>query len=464
MRIRLLVTVILLNYSICVFTQSPKIDSLSSLLAKERADSNKVTLLWRLAEQYQSFKPDTSLFLSEEALLLARQIGFTEGESRSVALLATSQYLLGNYPDALSNYMLKLKIEEKRKSPRNFASALNNIGLMYILLDEYDNALSYLYRADSTVEAVGGKAKEELKFSIIANIEETYYRMKNQDSAAIYVEKALELAKQSNDSYYLGSSMLSKANLLAQKKANQEALQYYRQSFDYLNDGQNVDFLCEVTLGMARVFKNSNSIDSALIMGRKSFNMAKMDNFLSRQLDAAEFLGQLFKKLSVFDSAFAYIELSVSLKDSIMGQEKTKQAMIISTNEKLRQAEMAELVRKEKANRFQQLQLLLIAIFIPLFFLMTLFFNRIKIHVTFIRFMGIISLLLLFEYLTLLLHPLIANFTNHKPIFELLIFVGIGAGLIPLHHKLEHVLISKLIKDKHLRDAHLGKRKPTDKK
>ena len=42
--------------------------------------------------------------------------------------------------------------------------------------------------------------------------------------------------------------------------------------------------------------------------------------------------------------------------------------------------------------------------------------------------MGIISLLLLFEYLTLLLHPMIANLTHHKPVLELLIFVVIGQG------------------------------------
>ena len=95
------------------FAQSSKIERLSQLLSAEKTDTNKVTLLWQLAEQYQSFKPDTALQLAQKALLLAQRIKFTEGESRSLALLATSQYLLGDYPKALGNYMLKLKIEEK---------------------------------------------------------------------------------------------------------------------------------------------------------------------------------------------------------------------------------------------------------------------------------------------------------------------------------------------------------------
>jgi hypothetical protein len=125
-----------------VFSQSPRIDSLRSVLQKEKVDSNRVTLLWNLAEQYQFFKPDTTIQLAQQAQLIARRIKFTEGESRSFAVMATGQYLLGNYTASLHNYMEKLKIEEKRNSVRNYASALNNIGLIYILLSDYTSALS----------------------------------------------------------------------------------------------------------------------------------------------------------------------------------------------------------------------------------------------------------------------------------------------------------------------------------
>lgn len=100
-------------FSVPVIAQLTKIDSISRLLTLEKTDSNRVTLLWQLAEQYQGNKPDTSLQLAQRALLLAQRINYIEGESRSLAVLATSQYLLGDYPKALNNYLLKLKIEEK---------------------------------------------------------------------------------------------------------------------------------------------------------------------------------------------------------------------------------------------------------------------------------------------------------------------------------------------------------------
>ena len=53
--------------------------------------------------------------------------------------------------------------------------------------------------------------------------------------------------------------------------------------------------------------------------------------------------------------------------------------------------------------------------------------------------------IILFEYLTLLLHPYVAEITHHTPVYEMLIFVTIAAILIPGHHRIEHWLIEKLI-------------------
>ena len=136
----------------------------------------------------------------------------------------------------------------------------------------------------------------------------------------------------------------------------------------------------------------------------------------------------------------------MQLKDSVKGQEKIKATTILSNNEKLRQAEIAEQKIRDKEERRQQLQLLMIAIFIPALFLITLLISRIKINRKLVRFMGVISLLFLFEFLTLLLHPLVANYTHHIPIFELLVFVSIAALLVPAHHRLEHIVTKKLSK------------------
>lgn len=430
---------------VCIASaQSPAIDSLKFMLSHSQRDTNRVTTLWRLAEQYQFFKPDTTLQLAHEALLLSQRINYVEGESRSRAVMATAQYLLGDYPKALNNYMLKLQLEEKRNSSRNYASALNNIGLMYILLAQYSNALNYLRRADSTVTAAGGATKAELGNRILVNIGEAFFRMKRNDSANYYFSKALMQGCIDGDDFYRGAALLGLGNVDAAINDEEAAMGNYRQAFIFLNNGVDNDMLCETAMGLANVFKKSGQPDSALHYAMLAFNTGKRDGFLSREFDAAAFLSRYYKDIKNFDSAFSYLEHAVVLEDSLKGQAKTREAMIISSNEQLRQAELAEEKEKEKASRLQQLQILAICIFIPLFFLLTLAISRIRIHRNAIRFMGVVSLLLVFEFLTLLLHPLIERYTHHNNVLLLLTLVVIGAGLIPLHHRLEHLLIEKL--------------------
>ena len=107
--------------------------------------------------------------------------------------------------------------------------------------------------------------------------------------------------------------------------------------------------------------------------------------------------------------------------------------------------EIAERNRIAAKERKQQLQYLFIGIFIPGFFLLTLLLSRIRIHPRIIKVLGILSLLILFEYLLLLLHPTVAELTHHTPVLEMLIFVSIAAILIPAHHRIEGWLIKKLI-------------------
>ena len=446
--VKIVALLILLFLFSDVFSQSTKTDSIRKLLQTETIDSNRVTLLWKLAEQYQFFKPDTTIQLAQQAQLLASRIKFIEGESRSFAVMATGQYLLGNYTASLNNYMQKLKIEEKRNSVRNYASALNNIGLIYILLSDYKSALSYLYRADSTINAVGGQAKQDLQNSILTNLGETFYRMKNLDSAKHYFSEALNIASQNKNDFYRGTAFLGLGNVNAGNGNDSTALINYRQAQSLLNDGTNNDMLCETALGFANVFQKNTQYDSVLHYAMLAFNLALRDGFLSRELDAANFLSHFYKNQKKIDSAFVYMEKAGILQDSLKGQAKTREAMIISSNEQIRQTEMAEQKLRDKQTRLQQLQILAICIFIPVFFIITVAVSRIKIHRNVVRFMGVVSLLLFFEFIILLLHPLIEKLMHHNKVFELLVLVFIGAGLVPLHHRLEHIVLVKLTKDK----------------
>lgn len=422
--------------------QKPKVDSLSKLLEVEKSDTGRIKLMWQLASAANSYNPDTALLVAQQALFKARNSGYTDGESNSLKVLANTFMYIGNYPNALEQNLARLKLEEKRNKPRNLAGTLMNIGIVYVFEQEYAKAVGYYKKADSVIKKYN--LDDVIKNQILLNTGDVYYRLAMYDSAYVFLNESLELAKKQNDVYMMAVTMSTLGHTQRATHDYQESLSNYKEAYHYLKDGLDNDNFCELTLGMANLFRQMNISDSAVHYAKLSMNVARSDGRLSRELDAARFLTDYYSQVKKIDSAFAYVNHVQELNDSVNSKSRIKEMQIISTSEQFRQRDREEERKIAQKKRFQQLQFLLIGIFIPGIFLITFLLNRTKVHVRLVRVLGVLSLLFLFEYLTLLLHPAVSSLTNHVPVYEILIFVVIAAILIPLHHKIEHWLIHRL--------------------
>jgi len=426
-----------------VNAQKSKIDSLTASLANEKIDSNRVKTMNNLGSAYNQSNPAKGLIVSQQAYDLALKTHFFGGELKALDMMAYAYNITGNYNRALEIYLKQLEIAEQKKLPTRLASALMNIAIVHTQQLDYHKALRYYIRSDSVIRA---NQLKDWEYSSFVNLGDLYDRLNNVDSAFYYYNKSLICAmgmKVSNP-YFLGASFIGLGNCYVKMKKNGLGLENYYEALQYLKLANQEDLLCETAGNMAKLFESENKNDSALHYAHMMLAIAQKDGFQSRMLDATNFLANLYKKKGKSDSAFIYLERMTQLKDSINNLEKIKDFQQKSFNEEIRQAEIAEQKRKDQEERFQQLQLLLIGIFIPIFFLITLLLSRRKIHVKLIQILGIISLLLVFEYLTLLLHPFVLKITNRTPVFEMMIFVCIAAILIPGHHRIERWLIEKL--------------------
>jgi hypothetical protein len=70
--------------------------------------------------------------------------------------------------------------------------------------------------------------------------------------------------------------------------------------------------------------------------------------------------------------------------------------------------------------------------------------GRKKTKSRFVEFMALLALLIVFEFVMLFIHPYIAAFTHHSPVFMLLIQVGVASVLVPAHHYLVKIVKRKL--------------------
>ena len=162
-------------------------------------------------------------------------------------------------------------------------------------------------------------------------------------------------------------------------------------------------------------------------------------------MDAAKRLSEIYKIRNNIDSAYHYQSIYYSLRDSIFSDEK-KQSIITKASEEIaKENDRLESERNAEEERTKNLQLGLIAVFIPTFASAVYFISKKrKKNSKIITILGLASLLMLFEFISLLIHPHIERITHHNPMLMYLILLIIASVLVPLHHKLENYVKSKL--------------------
>ena len=430
--------------SLCSVTglcQKPKADSLQALLLKEKHDTSRIMLMCQLSNAVNIYNPDTAISLAQQAIYLSKEIKYLKGQSKSLGTMANAIIKTGNNPRALDLYFQKLQLDEKLNIPWELASVLMNIGIVYTMQEEYNKALEYYSRAK---QVIVDNNVEDLKYFISLNLGDVYNRLNNSDSSYHYFSQSLERANKLQDIDLIASAMTGLGHSYRKMGRYPESLTNYRSAIAGLRAANDEEILCEALLGLANLQQLLQHNDSAALYAYESVAIAKKDKFLTDEMAAASFLTNLYKSNRKTDSAFAYVTRVQELNDSINSKARIRESQILSTNEQLRQLEIEENKKIAAMERHQQLQLLFIGIFIPGFFLFTLLLSRIKIHTRIIKILGVLSLLILFEYLTLLLHPYVLDMTGHTPVYEILIFVAIAAILIPAHHRIEHWLVDRL--------------------
>ena len=172
-------------------------------------------------------------------------------------------------------------------------------------------------------------------------------------------------------------------------------------------------------------------------------------------LAAAGHLQQIYHQLKRPDSAYYYSRMELALRDSVFGQEKINRIQSMAFIEQLRMRDEELKNIKAEEERRRQIQYLFISIgIIATLIIFLLLSHSIIVNESVIKFIGIIGLLVVFEFINLLMHPALERITNHSPVLMLLILVCLAALLIPLHHKMEKWVTHKMVeKNKRIRLA-----------
>ncbi len=448
---RFLIIALLISFSSKYFAQNNLADSLLNLIKNHKVqDTARVNLLNEFAFEAMDQDHDQAYQTARESYKLAKHLNYKKGVANSYLFLGWEFCLFQYKIDSALNYGIKaLKLAEELNDKTILSKANNLVSSCY---QNTNDSLSMLYRQKAFNYAI------EIKdFSLMASAERgisiIYVQRKNYGLALDNLEKALEYEKKTKTQkglpgiyFYFGEAYERMNNL-------DSALFYYKLGLINAENNHYPRFIAGLRRKIGIMYMLKNDTANGFKNMKEGLEIAIKNNMKFQIQNLYSTLASAYRQSKNYQIALNYTLLYDSIKSAQMNYQVAQNMERMQQELKIEKEKLLSEKMKSEQERSANLQFVGIGIGIISLLILTLLLSR-SIIVTprLVKIFGIIGLLITFEFVNLLLHPLLERITHHSQVLMLLALAAIAALLVPLHHNLEKWITSKLVeKNKKIR-------------
>jgi tetratricopeptide (TPR) repeat protein len=397
----------------------------------------------------------------EQLKILLPQLSYFTNKKDDAGIGYTKLYIgisfvkMSDYSEALKYGIDALKIFEEVQDSFALLKTYAEISISYLRSQNIDESLKEWKKALPIA-----RIYDTHYYSLyLSGIADCFNSMEQPDSAMPYAQEALKIAYQRKDSLDISDRLSEMGDTYLKMKQNEIARVFYRQSISFTQKTNSFVSKYEAALAynlksISQTFFNESQYDSALAYARQALAYDYSD-FLIVAENSYELIYKTFDKENKTDSSNKYFRLGAEIKDSLFSDEKSRNIQSQKFKEQLRRQEIETQKEALALQHKENIENALIALGIVSFTILFLLLSRSFItNVRLIKFLGILALLLVFEFINILAHSYLEQLTNNSQVLTLLLLVGIAALLIPLHHRMEKWTITKVVeKNKKVRLA-----------
>ena len=339
---------------------------------------------------------------------------------------------------------------EKRKDNFGIAKSQQVIASCFDAAQNFDVAIEYLKK---TIPFALERNDKEMLSYVYNYIGAIFAKAFIPDSGLVYAQKAVTIDSELKDESRLVYSVSTLAENYIANKDYDLAMPFLKRALKYGRSNNKWYGIAYIYNDFAQAYKGLNQLDSSNNYTYKAISLSISKDYKDQLLRSYQYLYQNFDLVKKQDSINKYFRLAMTMKDSLYSLEKMKNMQTLSFREQLRQKEIESEKIKAEEERKQNIQFSLTALGIITFIIIFMLLSRSMITNTkVIEFLGVMALLIVFEFLNLLLHPYLDTLTHHTPVLMLIVLVCIAALLVPAHHALEKWTTKKLVeKNKKIR-------------
>ena len=345
-----------LFYIASLYAQQRHLDSLKKLLHFQKPDTGRINLLLAAGNSfgYGYKKNDSAFYFLQKALDLSNKIKYYKGANIAKLIMSRYFYTNGNFKEALELSFENLKFAEDSKDTNAIFLTIKEFMKTYRKMDDYKQVLVYARKYKQILDASSfSKANNtsQYYFAYNNNTSLAYQGLGNSDSALFYAIANYDLYKHEGwDNLTLVSVNL--AQVYSKAGMNDSAYYFFRECLSLVGKTKRNDAISTAKLGLAKYFHKKGITDSAFFYGGQALNELQIMDEQETVLETYSFLAELNRDNLYYDSAYKYLQLYVTLNDSLYSNKKIVQAQSYAFAESMEQQKL-EQARKEAEQQYR---------------------------------------------------------------------------------------------------------------
>lgn len=347
---------------------------------------------------------------------------------------------IGEYDKSL-DYALKVYDQDRWMWDDDMAQDLLQIGDVFLIKEQPDLALK-MY--EESIHVADTFKFDLLKVNSYHRIFLLYLKTQQYEKGLQFLfahKDMLDILHQIGFDFYIDQ-------LLAVSYTDQgrydSALYYFRKSEPEARANSVPDVQIDFYMDFGEYYKKTNDPQRAIQYFNKAYALAAATNSLTSEEKSTDSLEKLYVTVRNFPEALVCEQRAAVERDSIRTQTQATDLMKLEVeNDQRRRERLAEEERLRTEHR-HNIQYMGFTMGLVVLFVVLAMLTRLSVPVSLVRALVFVSFIFLFEFIIMLADKQIQTWTAEEPWKVLLLKIILAAGMVPLHHWLEHKVVHYL--------------------
>ncbi|MBW4562390.1 MAG: CHAT domain-containing protein [Mojavia pulchra JT2-VF2] len=250
----------------------------------------------------------------QQALAIAREIKYLQGEAVILNEISAVYRKTGKYPKAIEILKQASVILKQTGDRAGEGAIINNIGLVYRYLGEYTKALDYFQRSLAITKEVGNKAQQA---SILNNIGSTYSRLGQYPKALELFQQALTIHKEAGNKPQQATVFNDVGSVYQNLGDYTKALEFYQQAYAIHKE---LGYKAEEAISLhniGSIHQNLAQYPKALEFYQQALAISKKIGDTAQQSTTLNNIGLVYESLAEYAKALEFYQQSLVIDKQI---------------------------------------------------------------------------------------------------------------------------------------------------